>query len=258
MQLALQVHLDYAFAAPTDVLLQLEPAALPDQRILDAALTLAPHSHTARISAQDGLGERLWLRPAQALVLDYSATIAIDRAPCRCAGLPATPLHRLPAEVVPYLLPSRYCPSDLFETLAAAEFGHLHGGARVLAIRDWIATHFTYTPAASGPETTALESHARRAGVCRDYAHVLIALARAGGIPARFASVYAPNVTPPDFHAVAQIYLDGAWHLLDATGMAAAENVAVIGVGRDAADVAFLTAFGFAEFRGQSVRVTAL
>jgi transglutaminase-like putative cysteine protease len=102
-----------------------------------------------------------------------------------------------------------------------------------------------------------------RRGICRDYAHVMITLARAAAIPARYASVYAPGVEPPDFHAVAEVFLadatipgGGAWHLVDATGMADPANMVKIGVGRDAADVSFMTVFGCAEFGDKMVAVT--
>jgi transglutaminase-like putative cysteine protease len=154
-------------------------------------------------------------------------------------------------------MPSRYCPSDEFQTFVAAEFGHLEGGARIAAMRDWIERAFSYVPGVSNAQTTALDSFVQRQGICRDYAHVLVTLARASTIPARFASVYAPDVTPQDFHAVAEVYLDGTWHLVDATGMAPADTIARIGVGADAADVAFLSAFGQAGFVAQTVSVRA-
>ena len=84
---------------------------------------------------------------------------------------------------------------------------------------------------------------------------MLITLVRASGIPARIASVYALGIEPPDFHAVAEVFLGDAWHLVDATGMAKAGAMAKIGIGRDAADVAFLTAYGQAIMNAQSVRV---
>jgi transglutaminase-like putative cysteine protease len=122
-------------------------------------------------------------------------------------------------------------------------------------MRDWIASHLSYAPGASHSETTALDTYHDRAGICRDYAHLVVALARAADIPARVASVYAPSVTPPDFHAVAEVYLGGAWHLIDATGMAEASTMAIIGIGRDIGDVAFLTAFGPLVMHSQSVSV---
>ncbi len=85
---------------------------------------------------------------------------------------------------------------------------------------------------------------------------MLIALARAAAIPARFVSAYAPNVKPQDFHAVAEVYLDGAWHLVDPTGMARADEVVRIGVGLDAAEVSFLSSFGPMTLFSQTVGVT--
>ena len=99
--------------------------------------------------------------------------------------------------------------------------------------------------------------------MCRDYAHVMVAFARAAAIPARFVSCYAPGVEPQDFHAIAEVFLadpsipgGGAWHLVDATGMADSAQTAKIGVGRDAADVSFMTAFGMANFGDKIVEVS--
>ena len=150
---------------------------------------------------------------------------------------------------------SRYCPSDRFVFFVNDEFAGLEGGALVIAMRDWIQHHFSYVPGASSQETTALDTFVSRQGICRDYAHVLITLVRACGIPARFASVYALGIEPQDFHAVAEVFLGGEWHLVDATGMAREGSMAKIGIGRDAADVAFLTAYGPAWMNSQSVSV---
>ena len=83
----------------------------------------------------------------------------------------------------------------------------------------------------------------------------MITLARASAIPARMTSVYALDVTPPDFHAVAEVFLDGAWRLIDATGMAQPDTMVRIGVGRDAADIAFLIVYGQNELKKQTVSV---
>ena len=95
--------------------------------------------------------------------------------------------------------------------------------------------------------------------MCRDYAHLLVALARAGGIPARCVSAYAPGVDPPDFHAVAELWLDGDWRLVDATRMATCGDIARVCVGRDATDIAFMTVFGAGDAAtSQSGRVVAV
>lgn len=257
MRLSLKVHLDYQFAHPTDVLLQLEAAAIPEQQIVDARIDVTQGDHFARVPSHNNIGERIWLRIEGQLLVDYRATIEINRILTECLDLPKVPTHLLPGETVEYLMPSRYCPSDQFQNFVTAEFGTLHGGERVIAMRDWIHDHFSYVPGSSDSATTALDTFVNRQGICRDYAHVLITFARASGIPARIASVYALGVEPPDFHAVAEVFLGGEWHLVDATGMAQEAAMAKIGVGRDAADVAFLTAYGKAVMNSQSVIVEA-
>ena len=257
MTLTIETWLAYEFAEPTDVLLQIEAALLPDQRVIDPAIGISPVEHFARMPGHDEIGERIWLKvnPGQLLV-DYRAEVEIQRQVAAIEQLPGSDPHRLPGEVIDYLMPSRFCPSDLFGTFVQTEFGELTGGRCVAAMRDWIAEHFTYTPGASNASTSAADSFLTRQGVCRDYAHVLVSMARAAAIPARYASVYAPDVDPPDFHAVAEVYLAGAWHLIDATGMARPDEIARIGVGRDAADSSFLSSFGTAELVNLQVRVT--
>lgn len=255
MKIKVHTQLDYRFTKPTDILLQLEAAATPDQRLDHAWIDISACDQFARVAAQDGVGDRLWLRVQNRLVIDYRATVAIERAPAMWVVLPQVAMHRLPGHTVQYLMGSRYCPSDQFVKFAEAQFAGLEGGALVAAIRDWIESRFSYVPGSSDANTTAIDSFVRREGVCRDYAHVMIALLRASGIPARMASVYALGVKPQDFHAVADVYLDGAWHLIDPTGMAVDGSMARIGVGRDAADIAFMTSFGDAMMNRLSVAV---
>ena len=245
-----------------DVLLQFEAAVIPEQRILARNSRITGAEHIARIAAQDGIGERVWLYVEGRSEVTYTARVSINRLLPDIATLDRLEPHDLPAEAVQYLFDSRYCPADRFQPFVEAEFGGLGGGQRVLAIRDWIAGNMAYVPGCSDSNTTALDSFVERRGICRDYAHVLIALARASAIPARYCSVYAPGVEPPDFHAVAEVFLadpgmpgGGAWHLVDATGMADPADTVKIGVGRDAADVSFMTVFGEATFEDKEVSV---
>jgi transglutaminase-like putative cysteine protease len=257
MKLSIRSQLDYDFDCPTDVLLQVEAAAIPEQAIESAHLDVSPCDHFARVAAHDLIGDRIWVRAEGKLSVRYEATVAINRILTDCLDLPRVEPRYLPGETVQYLMGSRYCPSDQFQTFVEAEFGGLEGGKRVMAMRDWIEQNFSYVPGVSSADTTALDTFVRRQGICRDYAHVLITLIRASGIPARIASVYALGVEPQDFHAVAEVFLGGEWHLVDATGMAQEAAMAKIGVGRDAADVAFLTAYGTATMISQSVEVQA-
>lgn len=255
MKLQIHATLDYQLPQPTDLLLQIEAAHLPEQSVSNAVLDLSDCEHFARVAAQDCIGERIFLRAQGHFTATYNATVDIHRLIGHVDTLPAVPIHKLPGETVPYLLDSCYCPANQFRSFVDAEFEGLAGGARVAAIRDFIRDHFAYTPGSSNAETTALETFVRREGVCRDFAHMLVTLARASTIPARFASVYAIGVEPQDFHAVAEVFLNGTWHLIDATGMAGEAAMAKIGIGRDAADVAFLTSFGPIQMQSQMVDV---
>lgn len=255
MRLTINSHIEYELPEAVDLLLQIEAAHLPEQSVESASLDLSDCAHFARVAAQDGIGERIWLRAKGRFTAGYQAVVRIERRLADVASLPAVPPHQLPGETVPYLLDSLYCPASRFQSFVDGEFGGLEGGARIAAFRDFIHDRFRYVSGASDAETTAVETFVRREGVCRDFAHMMITLSRAAAIPARIASVYAVGVDPPDFHAVAEIFLGGEWHLVDATGMATEGKMAKIGIGRDAADVAFLSAFGRCEMIEQRVDV---
>nr|WP_233148366.1 transglutaminase family protein [Rhodopirellula sp. MGV] len=155
------------------------------------------------------------------------------------------PYERLPADVLTYLNPSRYCESDELLGFAMQQFGDLSPGySRVTAICNWTYDELAYTPGSTGPTTTACDVLRQKQGVCRDFAHVAISLCRAMGIPARYVSGYAVNLNPPDFHGFFEAYLDGRWFLFDATRLAPVGGFVRIGTGRDAADVSFSTIRG--------------
>ena len=258
MKLSIKTELDYFFQQPTDILLQIEAAALPEQRLEHAHIDLPPTEHFARLPGHDTIGDRIWLRLNGQVSIRYESIVAIERMSAEIAQLDALPAHMLPAETIEYLMPSRFCPSDEFMAMVQSDFGHLFGGARIAAMRDWIARSLTYSPGSSNSATGAMETYVSRQGVCRDFAHLMVTMARASAIPARFVSVYGPNVQPQDFHAVAEVFLSGAWYPVDATGMATSDEIAKIGVGRDAADVSFLTSYGFAQMNSQTVQVTKI
>lgn len=251
--MTIRIESSFAFEVkvPTDVLLQFEAAALPEQQLSAVDTRLTKSEYFARVPAQDGIGERMWIRTQGRFEIDYRATVAIDRATPDLASLERILPHELPGSTVQYLFESRYCQADRMHSFVDAEFSGLDGGARIAAFCTWVGEHMSYERGVSTSATTALDTFVERRGICRDYAHVLITLARASGIPARYAACYAPEVKPPDFHAVAEVFLadrdhagGGAWHIVDATGMSDPAQVVRIGVGRDAADVSFLTSFG--------------
>lgn len=255
----------FSFDQPTAALLQFEAAAVPEQQIIDVSTQITDTEHFARVAAQDGIGERIWLHGQGRIEVEYEVKVETKRELFPLDCLHALPPHMLPGETVAYLLDSRYCNADQYQGLVASEFSGTEGGARIAAIRDWIENHFTYTPGSSDTATDGTHSFIARQGICRDYSHVMVMLARASSIPARYVACYAPGVTPQDFHAVAEVFLadpngdpeDGAgsWQLVDATGMADLANAVKIGVGRDAADVSFITSFGAMNFEYSEVEV---
>jgi len=255
MRLQIDVRLEYRLHAPCDLLFAVEVAQLPDQRLVEDRLTVRGTGPLAPVAGEEGIGRRTWAQGEGLVTAGYVATVEVERAPTILCGLAADPLPRLPAGVTAHLWPSRYCDSDRFEPYVRRRFGHLAGGDKVQAIAEWVQAEMRYVPGASDASTMAGHSFTRREGVCRDYAHLLIAMVRAADIPARMVGAYALGVDPPDFHAVAEVWLDGRWHLVDATGMADLSSLVRIGVGRDATDVSFLTVFGTAELVSQSVRV---
>jgi len=255
MRIQIDVALHYRFARPNTVFLALEAANTEGQRIVGQQLELGD-AELFRIVGDAGVGERIWAcLPGRELFLSYRALIDITRQNRPLDDLDAAPLHRIPAEAAPYLRPSRYCQSDKFVTYVEKRFGHLAGGRKVDAIRDWIEANLTYVPGSSDADTNVLETFAGREGVCRDYAHLMCSMVRAAQIPARMVAVYCPDVTPPDFHAVAEVWLNDQWHLVDATGMSSAATMAIIAVGRDAYDIAFMDSQAPAEMLSQSISV---
>ncbi len=184
--MAIDISARFAFSVErlSDVLLQFEAAAIPEQRILDANCKMSRAEHIARIAAQDAIGERIWLHVEGRFEVSYTAKVEIERLLADVGTLARLEPHELPAEAVQYLLDSRYCPADRFQPFVEAEFGGCNGGVRIMAIRDWIADNFSYEPVSTS-STTALDSFVERRGICRDYAHVLVTLARASAFPAR-------------------------------------------------------------------------
>lgn len=165
------------------------------------------------------------------LIVDYRAEIAGSAAPA--------PLDDL--DLVVYLRPSRYCESDSLLPTARSEFFGLKGHDLLTAVTLWVWERLKYVPGSSHVTDGAARTLMARRGVCRDYAHLVIAMLRALDVPARMVSVYAPGLTPMDFHAVAEAYVDGQWWIVDATRRAPRQSMVRIATGRDAADIAFLT-----------------
>ncbi len=157
-----------------------------------------------------------------------------------------------------YLRPSRYCESDTLGPVAVAEFAGLDGVDLLAGVSSWVGTHLAYDGSSTDPTGGAAATLLSRRGVCRDFAHLVVALLRALDVPARVVAVYAPGLEPMDFHAVAEALVDGRWLVVDATTLAPRPTLVRIATGRDAADTAFLTTIGEpVELVGMEVTATA-
>jgi transglutaminase-like putative cysteine protease len=147
--------------------------------------------------------------------------------------------------VLPYLYPSRYCQSDKLYRLAHNFFGYIESPfEQVLALTNWIYYNVQYLSGSTNAQTSAFDTVTEQSGVCRDFAHLGIALCRALTIPARYFTGFAYSLKPADFHACFEAYIGGKWILFDATKLAPLNGLIKIGSGRDAADTALANIFG--------------
>ncbi|MGC4043165.1 MAG: transglutaminase family protein [Armatimonas sp.] len=258
IRLNISANAQYDLPKETFLLLMVEPRLKGEgHTVIEESLktSLTPFSELAF----DGFGNplRRLVAPAGAFTFDFTATV---ETVCNSA-IPKEAIEHdprdLPAEVMPYTLPSRYCQSDLLSRLAMGEFGSLApGGGRVQAIAEWVRTHVEYQYGTTNAMTSAYDTAVQRIGVCRDFAHLTIAFCRALDIPARYVSGYCLGLDPPDFHGWAQVYISGAWRNVDATFNGVREALVPIAYGRDAADVSLLTFWGSNNtFQSQSVTV---
>ncbi|WP_125132513.1 transglutaminase family protein [Microbacterium sp. 10M-3C3] len=235
MQRLVTAELDLELAASVDLVFQIataQPVPLGEEQL---TFTQGDRVYTAtEIVDQSGSRLHRFLGEPGPLEVRYRATVSGPAAPGRTSDL----------ETITYLRPSRYCQSDEVFAQARRQFRGLSGFELVEAVSSFVAASVTYTPGLSLGTDSAVTTLMTGQGVCRDYAHVVIALLRAMDVPARYAACYAPGLEPMDFHAVAEAFVDGAWYVVDATRLSDRRSLVRIATGRDAADCAFLSYHG--------------
>ena len=160
-------------------------------------------------------------------------------------------VQHLPPEILLFLLGSRYCETDRLSDEAWRLFGHTPlGWSRVQAICDFVHDHITFGYEHSSATRTASDAYLERRGVCRDYAHLAVALCRCLNIPARYCTGYLGDIgTPPPYGVMDlagwfEAYLGGQWYTFDARNNMPRIGRVLIARGRDAADVALSNSFG--------------
>jgi transglutaminase-like putative cysteine protease len=266
IRLQLEVELAYEVrdANGADFIFNIHAAQTANQKVVSESLVLDPPVATDMIT-DPATATRLMRLHADAgpLRLHYTATVDIDHHLAEPDTLAEAPVRSLPLDVMPYIYPSRYCQSDRLLKLAFNEFGSLwQGYSRVLAIQHWIQGHVAFKSNTSDANTSAIDTLIEQVGVCRDFAHLMIALCRALNIPARMVTGTdygaSPSLGPPDFHAYVEVYLGDRWYLFDASGTGIPMGFLRIGTGRDAADVAWATIFGAVAVNAPIIRLHAV
>ena len=258
MRLKIDASLVYYMAEPVDVLLTIEAAQMPDQKLIEDRLIVDGVGPLRALDGEDRIGRRTWMTATGNFHARYEAIVEVERRSISIDELPIAARRDLPAEVIPYLWPSRYCEADRFEAFVGREFPGPNHGSKILAMSHWIYEHLDYCSGSSDASTSAVDVFVSRQGVCRDFAHLMASFARAAGVPARLVSAYAWDLNPPDFHAVVEVWLAGEWYLVDPTELAPLDGMVRIAVGRDATDIAFMTIFGMADLVEQNVRVSQI
>lgn len=254
---SISVALTYEVSEPTHLCLHLQAAQHADQHVREERLLVEPalplHDYCDPVK-----GNRFVRFDAQPgpLRIAYTAQVEVGYV-LPPPDLAESPVNTMPDEVLHFLLPTRYCESDLLANAAQQQFCKTATGlARVQAVSDWIHDNIAYVPGSSDATTTAQQIFVQRQGVCRDFAHLGITFCRALNIPARLVAGYVFFDEPPqDFHAVFEAWLDGRWVLFDPTHMAPVERLVRVGTGRDAKDVAFATLFGAATLSNKLITV---
>ena len=262
MRLEIAIDLHYDIGAPgCDFIFNVHAAHTRRQHVLSESLTLSQNLLTH--VETDPATQNRYLRVqafAGPLTLQYRTTVDLLQHFASPDTIPEVPVSRLPASVLSYLYPSRYCQSDRLHKLAMREFGQRwQGYGRVQAIRDWVLARTAFT---SNSNTSAIDTLLELAGVCRDFAHLMIALCRAINIPARFTTGIDygadPALGPTDFHAYVEVYLGDRWYIFDSSGTAIPMGFVRFGTGRDAADVAFATIFGTVATGAPVINISAV
>ncbi len=245
--------LAYEVTGTASLLLNLLPRPGRNHAVVFQALTIGENLPTREFTDSHGnCVHQVRLAPGTNSIR-HDAILAVSSLPDN-AGLPAArplPTEELPPEILRYTLPSRYCDSDKLANFAWEKFGHVeHGLPRVAAISRWLHDHLEYRYMSGRPELSAWDVLQRGYGVCRDFAHLAVALNRTFNLPARYVTGHLPDVGVPDpenhmdFHAYAEVYVGGRWFTTDARFHAPRIGRIDIACGQDAVDGAFSTIFG--------------
>lgn len=237
----LSFHIDHA----TALILMLRPYRGIQQWIIRETYTIRPAVPVTESADFYGNAQQRLVAPAGDFLIYSSAEVIVGDYLATAPGAEFIEIQNLPNDVLPYLLPSRYCESDRFGDMARELTAHIPPGYdQVQQLCAWVQQTVQYLPGSSDLPLSATEIHQRGFGVCRDLAHLGIALCRSISIPARIVVGYLHNLEPMDLHAWFEAYVGGQWYAFDSTQNGSYGGRVVIAYGRDAADVSIFHQFG--------------
>jgi transglutaminase-like putative cysteine protease len=252
-------ELEYTSYSDCTLILNIHALRTPGQTILEESFNIDPYIKGEELTSAHGENRffRLKSDVPSAIRIKYEAVVDNTAHIVDYTADSEVPVSALDPAILPYLYPSRYCQSDKLYRLAYNKFGTIENPfLQVLALTDWIHRNVEYLSGSTNSQTSAYDTITEQAGVCRDFAHLGIALCRALTIPARYFTGYAYNLKPADFHACFEAYLGGQWILFDATRLAPLNGMIKIATGRDAADTAIASIFG--NVVCQNIKVSAI
>jgi len=239
-------EMGYIAKSPGTLILNIHALRTPTQTILSETFKVEPYIKVEELIEPGGnrLARLEILEPGN-ITITYNATVDNCYKITDHINKEEIMVAHLGAAILPYLYPSRYCQSDKLYRLADNLFGHIVDPfEKVITLTNWINTNVQYISGFSNSQTSAYDTVTQQAGVCRDFAHLGIALCRALTIPARYFTGYAYHLKPADFHACFEAYLGAEWVLFDATRLVPLNGLVKIANGRDAADTAIANIFG--------------
>src|ERR1700761_9344413 len=251
------VFSELGFEASTagTIILNIHALRTPSQTILEESFIIDPYIKFEEIVSVEGNRLiRFETEQPGNISVSYKATVDNCYKIIDYSQSQEAPLSQLDRSILPYLYPSRYCQSDKLYRLANNLFGEISSPfAQVMALCEWINTNVQYLSGSTNVETSAFDTVTEQQGVCRDFAHLGIALCRALTIPARYFTGYAYLLQPPDFHACFEAYIGGEWVFFDPTRLIPLNGMVKIAGGRDAADTALANIFGDITLKSISV-----
>jgi len=245
MRLRISCDIKFEILTPTPFILMLRPRSGNQQWVEREKYKIEPDIPVFEFTDNYGnLCQRLIAYPGMLSISTSSDVVTSNRID-QVFGAPFVEIQNLPDSVLSYLLPSRYCESDCFNEMAVSiTEGQLLGYNQVSTITNWLREHISYLPGINNQPLSAIQVNNRKYGVCRDLAHLGIALCRSLSIPSRIVVGYLHNLKPMDMHAWFEAYVGNRWYTFDATQTGSNGGYVVLGFGRDAADVAIFNQFG--------------